>query len=324
MQPIEVVIGLIFVYLLLSLLATVINEFIANILSLRGRNLRKAIAHMFPEGDGDFKIKKFFDDPYIKKLSQRPIFTRMRRIHSDYLPKGMISDILAKAVFSSNSGVEDVDELEKKIDKMFVPKSETNRILKRFVSEAHGNIEQVKLRIESWYDDIMDLATEWYKSKVRLILLGIGFVICVLVNADTFTIAKRLWVDPAARASMSQMAEGYVESGAVDMGGLDSLSFEARHDSLLARRDRLLRKIETTESVLGMGWGDFAGAGSFWGKVKHVFGSFPGRIWGWLLTTLAISMGAPFWFDILNRVVRLRHGGRQAEVESKKKPTAVG
>jgi hypothetical protein len=37
------------------------------------------------------------------------------------------------------------------------------------------------------------------------------------------------------------------------------------------------------------------------------------KVLGWLVTGLAVSLGAPFWFDLLNRVVDLRGAGRRPE-----------
>ena len=39
-------------------------------------------------------------------------------------------------------------------------------------------------------------------------------------------------------------------------------------------------------------------------KIAYVF-SWE-HFWGYLLTVLALSLGAPFWFDLLNKLVRLR------------------
>ena len=36
---------------------------------------------------------------------------------------------------------------------------------------------------------------------------------------------------------------------------------------------------------------------------------------GWVLTALAVSLGAPFWFDLLSRFVNIRSGGRPPKVE---------
>ena len=37
---------------------------------------------------------------------------------------------------------------------------------------------------------------------------------------------------------------------------------------------------------------------------------WPNKLIGLLLTTFAISLGAPFWFDILNKVINLRSSGK--------------
>jgi hypothetical protein len=41
------------------------------------------------------------------------------------------------------------------------------------------------------------------------------------------------------------------------------------------------------------------------------------RLIGWLLTILAISLGAPFWFDILNKIINIRFAGKSPEEPKK-------
>ena len=38
---------------------------------------------------------------------------------------------------------------------------------------------------------------------------------------------------------------------------------------------------------------------------------------GWLITAFAVSMGAPFWFDLLNKFVNIRASGKAPEEEPK-------
>jgi hypothetical protein len=38
------------------------------------------------------------------------------------------------------------------------------------------------------------------------------------------------------------------------------------------------------------------------------------RFIGWLLTAVALSLGAPFWFDLLNKLVNMRHGMQKPQV----------
>ncbi len=38
----------------------------------------------------------------------------------------------------------------------------------------------------------------------------------------------------------------------------------------------------------------------------------------WILTVLALSMGAPFWFDLLNKIMNVRYAGKSPDEASKK------
>jgi len=53
-----------------------------------------------------------------------------------------------------------------------------------------------------------------------------------------------------------------------------------------------------------------ADAGSIFSALGH-------HSLGWLLTAMAISLGAPFWFDILNKVVTVRASGKAPEEKKK-------
>jgi hypothetical protein len=49
---------------------------------------------------------------------------------------------------------------------------------------------------------------------------------------------------------------------------------------------------------------------------------FLGMLFGWMITAAAVSLGAPFWFDILKRFVSIRSAGKAPE-EAPLKPKAV-
>jgi hypothetical protein len=45
----------------------------------------------------------------------------------------------------------------------------------------------------------------------------------------------------------------------------------------------------------------------------HSVGDLVRHFPGWFLTIVAVSLGAPFWFDVLNKIVKLRNAGRVPE-----------
>ncbi|MBK9337307.1 MAG: hypothetical protein IPM98_12310 [Lewinellaceae bacterium] len=69
----------------------------------------------------------------------------------------------------------------------------------------------------------------------------------------------------------------------------------------VARMDSALQTIEYIRSPLGLGWDSTeSGQGLPWWLVKLA---------GLLLTGIAVTFGAPFWFDLLRKMLSLRSGG---------------
>jgi hypothetical protein len=119
-------------------------------------------------------------------------------------------------------------------------------------------------------------------------------VVTVALNANTITIGERLWRDPALRGTVVQQAGAAAgtEAGATAL-------------------DRLKASVTKVEDVakLGVpiGWSQSANDPRHislreWGWAR--------LLGGWLLTILAVSLGAPFWFDALSRLARLRGTGK--------------
>jgi hypothetical protein len=66
----------------------------------------------------------------------------------------------------------------------------------------------------------------------------------------------------------------------------------------------------TTSGLLGkIGWVIAA----FFMNLVHFTWLFP-KLLGWLLTALAISLGAPFWFDLLKKVINIRGAGGKPDI----------
>jgi hypothetical protein len=71
------------------------------------------------------------------------------------------------------------------------------------------------------------------------------------------------------------------------------------------------------DSGHGGGWGEAPDTGWNW---SHLLTA----LFGWLITALAASLGAPFWFETLQRFVNIRGNGRSpAEVQKKEIATTA-
>jgi hypothetical protein len=141
--------------------------------------------------------------------------------------------------------------------------------------------------------------TGWYKRKTQLIMIGLALVICIGMNVDTFAIANSLYRDSALRASVVATAQESAKKG------------------LTTNLDPQKGFEETVTQVrnlnLPIGW-------VLESQVPNDPRLFKGRDWfkGWdgllkllglLFSIMAVSLGAPFWFDLLNKLVNLRGTG---------------
>lgn len=281
----EVAIGITFIYVLLSLVCTTLNEMLSQILGMRAKNLELGIKRIL----NDERLRTaFYQHPLIRSLGE----TRGNDepVRPSYIPPQTFSmvmmDVMADQVkrgAPSDENNESADPFEKwrlTVDKL--EQEDMKRVLTGFIDAADRKVEKVRVQLETWFDDVMDRVSGTYKRKTQAILLALALGLCVVVNADTVEIAKTLWNAPALRQAVVAAAENY--TGAHPQTTTANASIKALAEQLDALN-------------LPLGWRlDDMPKGVQWLT----------KVIGLVLTALAVSLGAPFWFDLLNRFVRLR------------------
>jgi hypothetical protein len=166
----------------------------------------------------------------------------------------------------------------------------------------------------------MERVSAGYKRNTQFILSIIALVIAVGMNADTITIAERLWTDSTLRANVNAMAKS------VDPEALSTkVAWNDATDQMLDKTglpmgwsvDELKALGFDGDSLTSLHKGELpsldALKDSAWSVPGKLFGTPRGlyKILGLILTAIAVSMGAPFWFDILNKLVNVRTSGLQ-------------
>jgi hypothetical protein len=144
----------------------------------------------------------------------------------------------------------------------------------------------------------MDRVSGWYKRRTQIALTVIALIVTLLANADALQIGRSLWNDDAVRAAVVAQAQQAVSKGqATPDGGKDASQ----------AAETLSQQVSDVKSLeLPLGWStdpkDPRWFDSGWGAA--------GKVLGLITTTLALTLGAPFWFDLLGRVSRLRTTGK--------------
>src|SRR5258708_4033983 len=117
------------------------------------------------------------------------------------------------------------------------------------------------------------------KRHSPAVTLALGGLLVVLLGVDSVAIASTLWQEQGIRAALTGAAQHASAAGLED--AVNTLS----------------------EFGLPLGWPVYPATGLDW-VVKIV---------GLGITVFAVSLGAPFWFDLLNKVSNLRATGPKPE-----------
>ena len=194
------------------------------------------------------------------------------------------------------------DKLKERIAEL--PDEDLRNVLNQLLREANNNLDQFKQEIQKWYDNVMDRASGWFKRRTQKILLVLGLGIAVLFNADTFSIYERLSSDPQNLQQVVALAEDFVRiNEGADLSMRENVNFdEALRDLELV----MANEIESIRSPLGLGWEGFMDDAAQFEPLDWL-----AKILGFFVTALAISLGAPFWFDLLRKLVNIRSAGNK-------------
>ena len=318
----DVVIGLIFIYLLLSLVCTAMGEFWAGFARRRARTLTVGIEQLLREGpkparEGDGSaidvVKEFYGHDLIQTISRRT--TRGVR-KPDYIPARTFALALLDIVKPADGKSIDLGAFAADIDRALIPAS-LKKNLKIILREAGGDLEKFRAGVETWFNNAMDRVSGWYKRRTQYWILLFAAIVAVFTNADTIAVTRALSTDSALRAAVVAQAEQLAKlpADSVIMPG-DTLT----PDSVIERNQRRIEaRIQQLEGIgVPLGWkegGKPVGMGAWW---KAASGAERwSKIIGLLLTALALSLGAPFWFDMLNKVINVRNAGRAPDERPK-------
>jgi hypothetical protein len=328
----EIVIGLVFIFLLYSLLATSIKEGVAATLALRSRMLKRGISvGMLSDSRGYFVPKRkkllgtrFYGHPILKNYGGSSLYP-----YPAYLPTTNFSLILVDVLKDhvvELIGVEDVlsdqpDMVQIKwlledyrhyhaggralavTRQNCIIDGGTTKILLIYLKESGGNLDDFKKRLERWFDESMNRVSGWYKRQVQIILFVLGFSMALVFNVDTIEIASRLSKDDKLRHELVEKAISY------DTNHKGDTTATGHH--LNAQADSVVNKdIKDVNGLLALGYGTYGGAPDLGHKMAYVVSVLRWRKFlGFLVLALAVCLGAPFWFDMLSKVINLRGTG---------------
>jgi hypothetical protein len=311
LSTLDVVIGLVFVFFLMSVVCSALNEALSAIFGWRAKTLEEAIRGLVgdPELQGQAKdlATEVLDHWRIAQLSD-PRAKSAKRRKPSYIPPRAFSLAVTQtlATKAQPPGGEDdggptpwqqddakvLTRVQRGIDEL--PPGQARIGLQTAAHHASDEVEQFRRNLEAGFDDTMERASGWYKRKVQLVIAVIAAVVAIGFNVDAVHVGTRLWNDQVTRTAVADQA---VRQSSTAQGAADA----AEHVQQLQ---------------LPVGWGA--------GNAPTGLVSWLSHVPGWIITITALSAGAPFWFDVLSRLARLRATGLPAQPRSLSDNTGTG
>ena len=365
----DVAIGMAFVYLLLSLIASVVQEMLSAFMQLRSANLERGMRSLF-SGDslnaemdlvnGIYDhglVRGLYSNPQTDSGVKRSTFNRIMdsirlgtrrliginpdkpltiQVNPVLLPSYIPSRTFALAlvdILNANraAGPATMESITKTLAES---NTKAAQALLALANDAKGSVVDFQQNVEQWYNDGMDRVSGWYKRYIQRVLIVIGLVLAVVFNVDSIRVARTLWLDRDARQAMVNAADTYTKEhtapAKVDQTGAQTAADQSG-DQTVEEGKKLKEQMQqnvkafdevTNSTLLPIGWKhpwqfyeDY-----FHASPKNAFFSAVTLFAGWLMTALAISLGAPFWFDTLNRFMVVRSTVKPQEKSKDEKP----
>lgn len=341
----EVATGIVFIFVLVSTICSAVREGLEAWLKTRAAYLEHGLRELLHDKDGTGLVQALFNHPLIfglfageytpRKAIARPTLLRGGRNLPSYIPSRSFA--LALLDIAANGPVQQTASSTSKTP----PKTPTGavaaaapggapaqtasaevplslaqirarvakldnqpvrRALLMAIDGAYGDLERARTNIETWYNCTMERVSGWYKRSTQRILFWVAAVLVVGLNINTLTIADALYRHPTERNTIVAT----VEHAPLQQTGAGS-AFSDAQQRLLAMH-------------LPLGWGlprtpqETAQASGTQISVSLPLVQRKLLLWddlfqplvGWLITIFAATLGAPFWFDVLNKIAALR------------------
>ena len=334
----EIAIAMVFIYIILSLMVTTLRELLAQLTGARAWVLVRGIGALLNESGrlpGEL-TNAFYAHPLIKALSGRGS-------NPSYIPSETFTMVLIDLVVNGRDSVEykRIQNFNKLLEAVG-DSALTNRLINddlrkqlQILMDTAGNLVDVRLLIENWFNNTMDRVSGWYKRRTQLVVIVCSLVIVLVANADSIMLVNTLSTNAEVRSLLVAGAEAYVQDNPAppttapdtDPAPVTDDRFEQQLNYLLELGNQAgsydiigwCINLQTEPELVNPCQDDPR-------RLPHRgdLGAIISKIAGLLMTALLISLGAPFWFDILQKIINLRGTGISPVVaDDKAAPTAT-
>lgn len=320
----DLAIGLVYVFAMVALLSSALREVMEAILKTRGAILERGIRELLHDVGNGQLTEQLFAHPLINSLFRgsyaKEAWDKTLRFYTPgkNLPSYIPNRNFALAILDVVSGGDKTirDAIDSNVFKALP--GPVAGALSNLVDVANKDVDTAIANVEAWYDSAMERVSGYYKRVTQGVLIAVGFLLAMACNVDALNIGRSLYQHQDRR----DVAVALASKAAADPQAATAAN---ALDDLQRGAFPIGWKIIVTCSA-----SDPRPAGADPARCArtnvvdprpHTAEEWVSAIFGWLLTGVAASLGAPFWFDVLNRLCNLRASAKPDDKKAAGSPT---
>lgn len=295
----QVAIGILFVWVMLAVITSQIQEWIASIFAWRADMLESSIVNML--GDKDL-TKKIYNHPIIKGL-----WTNNGKRKPGGIPEDKFALVLFEAVTNADATTAEIKDsflrLKQNVANLKVSENHElqqfatslDTLLQGIETRADNTAQaftEARLRVESWFNDSMERLSGSYKRRVQIVAIIVGVAVAAILNVDTVTVANTLWRDPVLREAVVTQASQAQNPSDQSTGSVSAQDIVNSMEQLNAL-------------TLPVGWSQ--------GNIPVDAGGWSAKALGIAISGMAAAQGAPYWFDLMRKLLSRDSGSSSAK-----------
>lgn len=332
LTSLDIALGMIVVYLVFALGVTAFNEALAAYLSSRAKWLRLGIRALLAvpaagAGPGQAPTQAqdpaeaFYNSPFIRHLGAKSGFQP-----SYIAPWTLLQGLLDSATAGKGAVLATLTQIQAAAEKL--PEGQPLRTaVLDLLARANGDLAAFRQGVEAWAQGFDDQVRAWYRQKTQYVLVALSLATAGLMNLDTIALVRHLSSDAKTREALAEIAQDQrrqaslkaltthkelqaAQAQASAVQGQAAATPQQQAEAASAAAAALQQHEQAVKAQID----DLAAAGLplGWSKAELArMGFLDGviKLLGLLLSAAALSMGAPFWFDLLQKIAAVRSVG---------------
>lgn len=302
---IQVAIGIVFVWVAMAIVTSQIQEWISSALAWRAQMLEDTVVGML--GDKDLTAK-VYEHPLIKAL-----WTNHGQRKPAGIPEDKFALVLFEAVMNANASTAEIQDsfLRLKQNVQLLKNSENHELqnfatsmdtlligIEHNAENAAASITQARQRVETWFDNAMERVGGAYRRRVQIVAIIVGILAALFFNVDSVSIMNALWKDPVLRQAVVQQAQAQASQQEAQASNGQTPTQAAPTAQDIANNMNKLNALS-----LPIGWTFNPVNADDPRGLPTSASDWVSKVIGILITGVAAAQGAPFWFDLMRKLI---------------------